>query len=154
MMQAPVRITGRRSTQVPSAQSPSAQVRSAQVRSARFRRRAWLGLMLGPAGILLGAGLALPTLATVWLSLAEPGNLSWVVMDSAGRQTLVNTLLWTCLVPLFSVVIGLVLALLIDRAGSVPGNASPGRVGSLDRPRVGADWWSRCCCPRWLRWDS
>ena len=78
---------------------------------------------LGPAAILLMLGLVVPTFQTVYKSLFNASgkkfiglqNYGWILTTESNQQVLINTALWIVIAPLFSTVIGLVLALLLDR---------------------------------------
>jgi alpha-glucoside transport system permease protein len=78
---------------------------------------------LGPAAILLMLGLVVPTIQTVYKSLFNASgqkfiglqNYGWILTTSSNQQVLINTALWIVIAPLFSTVIGLILALLLDR---------------------------------------
>ena len=78
---------------------------------------------LGPAVILLVIGLVVPTVQTVYKSLFNASgkkfiglqNYGWIFTTESNQQVLINTASWIVIAPLFSTVVGLVLALLLDR---------------------------------------
>jgi alpha-glucoside transport system permease protein len=80
-------------------------------------------IFLGPAVLLLITGLVVPAILTTlgsfqnangnkWVGFA---NYSWVFSTSDNRQMLFNTVLWVIIVPVLSTLLGLTLALLLDR---------------------------------------
>jgi alpha-glucoside transport system permease protein len=80
-------------------------------------------VFLGPAVLLLGAGLIVPTFQTImfsfkndtsqkWVGLA---NYKWIFTDPDIHLVLFNTLLWILVVPVVTTGIGLGLAVLMDR---------------------------------------
>ena len=80
-------------------------------------------VFLGPAILLLVTGLVVPAILTTlgsfqnangnkWVGFA---NYSWVFSTSDNRQMLLNTVLWVIIVPVLSTLLGLTLALLLDR---------------------------------------
>ena len=81
---------------------------------------------LGPSLLLIGVGLLYPAIVTAWQSLhgAAIFDPPWVGLDNykklfTDKQLLTvlrNTLLWVVLTPIFSTGIGLVYAVLVDRA--------------------------------------
>ncbi|WP_213453428.1 carbohydrate ABC transporter permease [Rhizomonospora bruguierae] len=92
------------------------------------RRRNWEWLMaagfLFPAGLLLLIGVVIPAIRTLLLSFMDGGstawvglkNYSWLFSQSETLITLRNTLIWVVLVPLVATTVGLVYAVLVDRA--------------------------------------
>ncbi|MFZ8927177.1 MAG: carbohydrate ABC transporter permease [Candidatus Nanopelagicales bacterium] len=78
---------------------------------------------LGPAVILLIIGLVVPTFQTVYKSTFNASgkkfiglqNYGWIFTTESNQQVLINTASWIVIAPLFSTVVGLVLALLLDR---------------------------------------
>ena len=79
-------------------------------------------IFLGPAVLLLIIGLVVPAIRTTTQSLQNNKgefigfeNYGWVFTSEGQIQVLVNTFLWIIIVPLFSAVVGLTLALLLDR---------------------------------------
>ena len=96
---------------------------------ARVQRVATLGVLLGPACLLLAFGLALPAIQTAYLSTTDAGqgfvglaNYAWALSSPLGRESLANTLLWIVVVPAASVLVGMVAAFLVDglRRQSIP----------------------------------
>jgi alpha-glucoside transport system permease protein len=89
----------------------------------RGRERYQLAFFVGPALVLLLAGLVWPSVRTVWLSLLdsrseEPvgvDNYIWMFTQPEILQVLQNTLIWVLLAPAASTAVGLLYALLIDR---------------------------------------
>jgi alpha-glucoside transport system permease protein len=79
---------------------------------------------LGPAMILLAVGLVYPALRTIWESFRDANSKKFVGFDNYHsivsspelRLVLRNTALWVVLVPLFATAIGLLYAVLVDRA--------------------------------------
>src|SRR5205085_12522752 len=80
-------------------------------------------IFLAPALLLLLIGLILPAIRTINLSLQNADsnkyvgvkNYSWAFTDPDERGILVNTILWLVVAPIFATLLGLTLALLIDR---------------------------------------
>ena len=78
---------------------------------------------LGPAVILLIIGLVVPTFQTLYKSAFNASckkfiglqNYGWIFTTESNQQVLINTASWIVIAPLFSTVVGLVLALLLDR---------------------------------------
>lgn len=76
-----------------------------------------------PAGGLLGALLIYPTIQTIIYSFANQDSTAWVGLDNYQTvltdpdflNTITNTLLWVIVVPIVTVVLGLVVAVLTDR---------------------------------------
>lgn len=77
-----------------------------------------------PAVLLLGIGLVLPAVRTTLLSFMDSGSENWVGLRNYGWMfsqdqiigVLTNTLIWVILVPLLATSIGLVYAVMVDRA--------------------------------------
>jgi alpha-glucoside transport system permease protein len=91
----------------------------------RPAREVWVAVaFLLPAVVLLGAGLLVPMGRTVVLSLRDQFGDQWVGLDNYGWMftqddmllVLRNSLLWVVLAPLLVTGIGLVYAVLVDRA--------------------------------------
>jgi alpha-glucoside transport system permease protein len=89
------------------------------------RREGLFGLFfLLPAVLLLGIGLVVPALRTTILSFMDGGSDNWVGLDNYRWmfaqdeifQVLTNTFIWVVLVPLIATTIGLVYAVMVDRA--------------------------------------
>ncbi|WP_042408878.1 carbohydrate ABC transporter permease [Streptacidiphilus carbonis] len=80
-------------------------------------------IFLGPALLLLAVGLIVPAIRTITLSFYNDdsskflggSNYTWVFTSSGEQQILLNTLLWIIVAPVVTTVLGLVLALLVDR---------------------------------------
>ncbi len=78
---------------------------------------------LGPAILLLVAGLVVPAIQTIGKSTQNAAgtkfigweNYAWVFGTDTNRQILTNTFMWLIIAPLFSTLFGLTLALLLDR---------------------------------------
>jgi alpha-glucoside transport system permease protein len=89
----------------------------------RLSRRLAILLLLGPAVLLLLVGIVVPAVRTIYLSLFNEdsskflggGNYTWAFGNSDIHQVLLNTLLWIVIAPVLTTVLGLVLALLVDR---------------------------------------
>ncbi|MFC1413331.1 carbohydrate ABC transporter permease [Streptacidiphilus sp. N1-12] len=80
-------------------------------------------IFLGPALVLLAVGLVIPAIRTIYLSFFNDGatkflgvdNYTWAFTTSSEQQVLLNTLLWIIVAPVVTTVLGLALALLVDR---------------------------------------
>jgi alpha-glucoside transport system permease protein len=105
----------------------------------RLQRPIAIVICVGPAVLLAMAGLVIPAINTFWLSLTDTqatgqkftlvggklvpvtakfvgaSNYGFAFTDPYTRGTLIRTVLWIAIVPLVTVGIGLVLALLMDR---------------------------------------
>ena len=90
----------------------------------RGREKVQLVAFLAPALILLMIGLVIPAIRTTVFSFKGPDggsfigldNYNWMFTDPGSRRILLNTLLWVVLVPLLSTSIGLLYAIVIDKA--------------------------------------
>jgi alpha-glucoside transport system permease protein len=81
---------------------------------------------LGPSLLLIGVGLLYPAIVTIWQSLHGASsfdppfvgldNYKELFTDKQQLTVLRNTLLWVILTPILATVIGLVYAVLVDRA--------------------------------------
>lgn len=82
-------------------------------------------IFLGPALLLILAGLLIPAIRTIYYSFYNSSstkfvggkNYSWIFTNSDTRGVLINTILWIIITPLVSTAFGLTLALLSDRMG-------------------------------------
>lgn len=82
-----------------------------------------LTLFLGPALLLLLAGLVIPAIRTILFSFMNPdsngwvgfANYSWMLKDPNVKVIMANTILWILVVPLFTAALGLLLAVMLDR---------------------------------------
>lgn len=92
---------------------------------ARRRGEGLFGLFfLLPALLLLLIGLVVPAIRTTLLSFMNGGSTNWVGLRNYGWMlsqdeiltVLTNTLIWVILVPLLATSVGLVYAVLVDRA--------------------------------------
>jgi alpha-glucoside transport system permease protein len=80
-------------------------------------------IFLGPALLLVTIGLVVPAIQTFLLSFKNPAgtklvgiqNYTWIFTTPDNRQFLLNTALWIIVTPIFSTILGLTLALLLDR---------------------------------------
>lgn len=89
----------------------------------RFQRSTSLLVLLGPAIALLAIGLIIPAFRTIVLSFLNSDstkwlgfkNYVWAFTDSDNQTVLINTVIWIVVAPLASTVLGLVLALLLDK---------------------------------------
>jgi alpha-glucoside transport system permease protein len=80
-------------------------------------------IFLGPAVILLAVGLVIPAIQTTFKSFQNAdgnkfvglANYSWIFGVPDNRTFLINTALWIIITPIFSTLLGLTLALLMDR---------------------------------------
>ena len=83
-----------------------------------------LVLFMTPAALLLILGLIYPAISTFFKSFFDKTganfvgleNYIWVFTNPVGTSSVVNTLIWALLAPIFSVAIGLAYAVFIDRA--------------------------------------
>lgn len=89
------------------------------------RKDRWIALgFLAPAAIMLTIGLIIPAVRTIAFSFMNPDsstfigldNYAWVFAQPENREVLFNTLLWVLLVPTVSTAVGLIYAVLVDRA--------------------------------------
>ncbi len=105
----------------------------------RLQRPIAIVVCVGPAVVLALAGLVIPAINTFWLSLTNTAasgqkfqivngklvpvsvkfvggsNYAYAFTDPYTRGTLIRTVLWIVIVPLLTVAVGLLLALLMDR---------------------------------------
>jgi alpha-glucoside transport system permease protein len=79
-------------------------------------------IFLGPAIVLLVIGLVVPAFRTTFQSLQNNSgdfigleNYGWIFTSDGQLEVLRNTFLWIVIVPAISAIVGLVLALLLDR---------------------------------------
>jgi alpha-glucoside transport system permease protein len=80
-------------------------------------------IFLSPALILMLAGLVIPGVRTVLFSFMNPdsnqwiglGNYRWMLQDPNVKIIMINTILWVMVVPIFTAVLGLLLAVMLDR---------------------------------------
>jgi alpha-glucoside transport system permease protein len=80
-------------------------------------------IFLGPALVLLLAGLIIPAIRTFLFSFMNPDsnawvgfdNYYWMTQDPNIRTIMVNTILWILVVPIFTAALGLLLAIMLDR---------------------------------------
>lgn len=80
-------------------------------------------ILLGPALVLLLAGLVIPGIRTILFSFMNPDsnrfigfeNYYWMTQDPNIKTIMINTILWILVVPLFTAVLGLLLAIMLDR---------------------------------------
>jgi len=83
---------------------------------------AWV-IFLGPALALLVIGLVVPAVITFFASFQNASSKKWVGLENYGwifttpdnKQMLINTALWIIVTPIASTLLGLTLALLLDR---------------------------------------
>lgn len=89
----------------------------------RFAKPLAALVFLGPALLLLAVGLVIPAIRTIYLSFYNDGatkfvgtdNYSWAFTTSDEQQVLLNTLLWIIVAPVVTTLLGLFIALLVDR---------------------------------------
>ncbi len=89
----------------------------------RIARPLTIAVFLGPALVLLLFGLVIPALGTINLSFRNDDstryvgnrNYIWAFTSDPIRQVLTNTLLWIIIAPVVTTVLGLAMALLVDR---------------------------------------
>ncbi len=90
----------------------------------RGREKVQLVAFLGPAVFLLCVGLLIPALRTVLLSFKGPGSVDWVGLENyawmftngGSRRILLNTAAWVLVVPALATTVGLLYAIVIDKA--------------------------------------
>jgi alpha-glucoside transport system permease protein len=94
-------------------------------RAPKRGREKWQVLgFLGPAVLLLTVGLVVPAIRTTMLSFQNGdssawvglGNYTWMFSQSDILHVLRNSLIWVVLVPLAATTVGLVYAVLVDKA--------------------------------------
>jgi alpha-glucoside transport system permease protein len=89
----------------------------------RLTRPATIAAFLGPAVLLILIGLVLPAIRTVFLSFLNDdstrvvggANYGWAFTTDSIHQVLLNTLGWIIVAPVLATVLGLSMALLVDR---------------------------------------
>jgi alpha-glucoside transport system permease protein len=89
----------------------------------RLARPLAIAAFLGPAILLLLVGLVLPALRTILLSFGNDDstsfigakNYGWALTTDSIHHVMINTLLWIVVAPLFATVLGLAMAVLVDR---------------------------------------
>lgn len=82
-----------------------------------------LVIFLGPALVLLLAGLIIPAIRTILFSFMNPDsnewvgfdNYYWMTQDPNIKSIMINTILWILVVPIFTAALGLLLAIMLDR---------------------------------------
>ena len=80
-------------------------------------------VLLGPAMILLMAGLIVPAIQTILFSFKDANsvkfigiqNYSWLIANPDMRKVFFNTLLWIVVTPFATTALGLFLAIMLDR---------------------------------------
>jgi len=80
-------------------------------------------IFLGPALVLLLAGLIIPAIRTFVFSFMNPDSNGWVGFDNYYWMTqdpniktiMINTILWIMVVPIFTAALALLLAIMLDR---------------------------------------
>ena len=90
----------------------------------RGREKVQLVAFLAPALVLLAIGLLIPAIRTIILSFKDPfsvewvgfDNYAWMFTDPGSRRILLNTAAWVLLVPTIATVVGLLYAIVIDKA--------------------------------------
>lgn len=92
---------------------------------ASARKDRWVALgFLAPAVLLLTIGLVVPLVRTVFFSFMNKDssefvgldNYLWMFTQPENQRILINTLLWVLLVPTLATAVGLVYAVMVDRA--------------------------------------
>lgn len=89
----------------------------------RLGRRLAPVVFVGPAVVLVFVGLVIPALITIWISFQRNRTGEWAGLDNYERvlsnpamvDVLINTALWTLVVPVVTVVFGLLIAVVADR---------------------------------------
>jgi alpha-glucoside transport system permease protein len=82
-----------------------------------------LTIFLGPALVLILAGVVIPGVRTILFSFMNPDsngfigleNYRWMIADPNVKTIMINTILWIMVVPLFTAALGLLLAIMLDR---------------------------------------
>jgi alpha-glucoside transport system permease protein len=89
----------------------------------RGHERYQVAFFLGPAVLLLTVGLVIPAIRTTVLSFFDQAghwtglaNYKWLFTESDALKTIRNTIIWVILTPLLATSIGLLYAVLIDKA--------------------------------------
>lgn len=90
----------------------------------RGREKVQLVAFLAPAVVLLAVGLLIPAIRTFILSFKGPGSFDWVGVENytwmlttpQAQRILLNTAVWVLLVPALATAIGLLYAIVIDKA--------------------------------------
>jgi alpha-glucoside transport system permease protein len=90
----------------------------------RGREKIQLAAFLAPAVVLLSIGLVIPAIRTTLLSFKGSSSESWVGFDNytwmlttdASQRILLNTAIWVLLAPVLATAIGLLYAIVIDKA--------------------------------------
>ncbi len=80
-------------------------------------------VLLGPALVLLFAGLVVPAFQTIFFSFKDANsvkfiglkNYTWILHDPNIHQVLINTALWIVITPFATTGLGLLLAIFLDR---------------------------------------
>jgi alpha-glucoside transport system permease protein len=89
----------------------------------RFYRPTAVMVFLGPAVVLLFIGLVLPAVLTFYLSFKNTDstkfigvdNYTWAFSTSTIQQVLITTLIWILVAPVATTLLGLSMALLVDK---------------------------------------
>jgi alpha-glucoside transport system permease protein len=90
----------------------------------RGREKVQLFAFLAPAVVLLLVGLLIPAVRTLILSFKGPfstdwvglENYTWMLTNDGAQRILLNTAAWVLLVPTLATVVGLLYAIVIDKA--------------------------------------
>jgi alpha-glucoside transport system permease protein len=90
----------------------------------RGREKVQLGLFIGPALFMLAVGLVIPTVRTIVLSFKDARSENWVGFENYEWMftqpeiltVLRNTGIWVIITPILATAIGLIYAILIDKA--------------------------------------
>jgi alpha-glucoside transport system permease protein len=90
----------------------------------RGREKVQLVAFLGPALVLLLVGLLIPAIRTFILSFKGPGsfeyvgleNYAWMLTNNGAQRILLNTAAWVLIAPILATCIGLLYAIVIDKA--------------------------------------
>jgi len=115
---------------------------------------AWV-IFLGPALALLLIGLVVPAVITFFASFQNASSKKWVGLENYGwifttpdnKQMLINTVLWIIVTPIASTLLGLTLALLLDRMRR---ESIPEPVGLLQAVVTKLGWSDP---PNWILWE-
>jgi alpha-glucoside transport system permease protein len=117
----PTRLADRRTARLAAAVAAGEPIE----RGAGRGREGWLAFgFLLPAVLLLAIGLIFPAIRTTLLSFRNGDSSSWVGLDNYTwmfaqpdiRNVLFNTLVWVLVVPTLATAIGLIYAIMVDKA--------------------------------------
>lgn len=95
-----------------------------KLKGEKGRRVVTVSVFIGPALVLLAVGLIYPAIRTIYMSFFDArtqnpvglANYQWVFTNPDSVRGLINTFWWVLLVPVVSTIVGLLYAILIDKA--------------------------------------